>query len=282
MTSCDIFDEIVTRSFVSSELTKSPPPLPLHSSCMEEAAEKVKQVLHDLEICFEQKEDRMKFKAALYLPHMYARFSIKIWDFERDVCKVQFSRSRGDRFAVHVVHKCLEDVLVKHMDTSFKGQREALFHQPAGFPDNNRGLNTATEKEIFQTVQALLRFVSSPYDDVAINGCLAVARIVNQNQATLASRTLIDALFKVVCGKLSVDTRTLAALALANSCSNGSATTSILLEILPDCLTSLLQVLRSIDCLNYEWHFLKRYWYASIKLKNHDLHPCFMPYFHLP
>jgi hypothetical protein len=68
-------------------------------------------------------------------------------------------------------------------------------------------------------IKAMVDMVSSPYDDIAVNGCASVAKLASSCGATAlrmaSSVSLLQALLTVLLGDQSLDTLTNAALALS-------------------------------------------------------------------
>ncbi len=140
-------------------------------------------------------------------------------------------------------------------------------------------LPTPSEEAVASGIESMISMVTSMYDDVAVNGCASVAKLAAASSKTrenmAASSALVIALLNVVTGmsgQLSVDTRTNAALALAElvdepvgqrNLLEGDAGSVGLASLLTLCKPTVAQTLGVQD---YEALCFRTYWYDDSML----------------
>ena len=165
---------------------------------------------------------RYKWNVATYFTSGYARFSVRIWSRETsDNYAVEIMRERGDRILVTRLFEYLSSVITGKVSI------EDLVFSPEMFDWGPKKLSDEilatvpmpSEEAIKSGVDSMISMVATPYDDVCVNGCASVAKLCNANPITnnrlAKSQELIKGLIHAVFGPYSLDTRTLAAMALS-------------------------------------------------------------------
>lgn len=118
-------------------------------------------------------------------------------------------------------------------------------------------------------IKAIVQLIDSVYDDVAVNGCSSTAKLATANESTRVYMArhvpLVQALVTVLCGTLSTDTRSNAALSLSVLVDAPGAVLTLV-----GCLVRggvpvvrlLADICRTDD--GVETACLRRYWYVRV------------------
>ena len=186
-------------------------------------------------------KDRFKYGVAVYFTSGYARFSIRIWrrGSSSDSYAVEVMRERGDRILVTRFFELLSGALCCCHDVEACAAVVSAYVRaftvdmfdwaPHRLPPAVlEALPEPSAEAVASGIAAMVSMAGSPYDDVAVNGCASVAKLVAASDRTrrnmASSAALVQTLLHVVCTdgdatitapSMSIDTRSNAALALA-------------------------------------------------------------------
>jgi hypothetical protein len=186
--------------------------------------EKIHQVLHILQMPNYYDSYRFKWSIVTYFTSGFARFSVRIWSHNSDNSDnyaVEVMRERGDRILVIRTFELLSDVITNIIAIEDLVFSPDMFDwAPLKLPDEILATLPKPSKEAIQSgIDSMVSMVTTPYDDVCINGCASIAKLASANISTKnnlgASRAIIEALLRVVFGSYSLDTQTLAAMSLS-------------------------------------------------------------------
>lgn len=198
---------------------------------IDDLVKEIHQVLHKLQMPNYYDSVRFKWSIATYFTSGFARFSIRIWfrkisgnsekSSNSNNYAVEVMRERGDRILVTRGFEFLSNVITGQIAIEDLVFSPDMFDWgPKKLPDEILAtLPKPSEEAIKSGIDSMVSLVATPYDDVCINGCASVAKLCSTNVSTknnlATSRALVEALIQVVFGFYSLDTRTLAAMALS-------------------------------------------------------------------
>jgi hypothetical protein len=198
---------------------------------IDDLVKEIHQVLHKLQMPNYYDSTRFKWSIATYFTSGFARFSIRIWfrkisgnsgkSSNSNNYAVEVMRERGDRILVTRGFEFLSNVITGQIAIEDLVFSPDMFDwAPKKLPDEILAtLPKPSEEAIKSGIDSMVSLVATPYDDVCINGCATVAKLCSTNVSTkdnlATSQALIEVLIQVVFGSYSLDTRTLAAMALS-------------------------------------------------------------------
>ena len=198
---------------------------------IDDLVKEIHQVLHVLQMPNYYDSVRFKWSIATYFTSGFARFSVRI--FSRKISGNSGKSSNSNNYAVEVMRERGDRILVtrgfEYLSNVITGQiaiKDLEFSPdmfdwaPKKLPDEIlAGLPKPSKEAIQNGIDSMISMVTTSYDDVCINGCASVAKLCSTNVYTknnlATSQALIEALIQVVFGSYSLDTRTLAAMALS-------------------------------------------------------------------
>lgn len=195
----------------------------------------VARVLSDFEMAFSFNAAKNKFHVAAYYPLGYARFTLRL-----KPTGVELYRKRGD-----------QDITVRVM-SALSGSEVVFSSPPRPYQ-----VSTNPPEPSPNSSRCLIDILSSPYEDVAINGCTALVKVIasSSSMTRFCSVDLMAALLGVLTGNFSIDTKSNAALALSLLSSEREAIENLQSAGALTCMLDILEAEKN----HYSTMFLKRY-----------------------
>jgi len=162
--------------------------------------------------------EKKKYKVAAYYPCGYAKFNIRIWRRQTPGhMAVEVNRDQGERVVVNRFFDQLAASLTNKSVPDGVFEYAMFDWAPRKIPAS-LSVAPPSDDSVRAGIDAVTDMVMSCFDDVAVNGCSAVAKLAAASELTCRNMArhagLVQALFDVVMGELSVETMTNAALAL--------------------------------------------------------------------
>jgi hypothetical protein len=205
-------------------------PLTMYNSLkLDDLVVRISQVLDVLKMKFIFDNKYFKWYVVTHLTSGYARFYVRIWRRVQGDFSVEVMRERGSNILVTRVF----DVLCDFIEIPNSNDITDAFHvvkkscatdifdfSPSKLSDEILAtFPKSSAKDIKAFIKTIILIIKSRRDDVSINGCVSVAKFATQSDAMrddmAKSRKMVKALSRVVFGSYSIDTRTMAALALS-------------------------------------------------------------------